>query len=180
MNTTDTTASPRRWTGPSQVVVAGLVIGAVLGQVGGALGTGIAQTFLFAASSVGLTAGAILLALRHLERQEPLVAGGFAILAMAEMILWTGGGPQQGGEASFAVGTLYYVPALLMISLPAGLPRWARAFGVLAAIPFGLHAILFLLGREPTSQGLPAIIGYVLLTLAVIGWIVSVIRSPDR
>lgn len=180
MSTTTTTGVSRRLTASSQVIVAGLVVGALLGQVGGALGVGAAQTFLFAVSSVGLTVGAILLALRHLERHEPLVAGGFAILAVAEMILWSGGGPEQGGEVSFAVATLYYVPALIMISLPAGLPRWARTFGVLAVFPFGLHAVLFLLGREPTSQGPPAIIGYVLLTLAVIGWIVSVIRPAGR
>jgi hypothetical protein len=83
-------------------------------------------------------------------------------------------------EVSFAAATLYYVPALLMISLPVGLPRWWRAFGVLAAVPFGLYAFLFLLGREPSSQGVPAIAGYILLTIAVVGWIVSVIGSPGE
>lgn len=180
MNTTSTTGVSRAWTASSRIIVAGLVVGALLGQVGGALGVGTSQTVLFAVSSVGLTVGAVLLALRHLDRKEPLVAGGFAILAVAEMMLWSGGGPQQGGEVSFAVATLYYVPALLMISLPAQFPLWTRAFGVLAAIPFGIHAILFLLGNEPSSQGAPALIGYVLLTLAVVGWIVSVIRSPGR
>jgi hypothetical protein len=180
MNTTSTKAPPRRWTAESRVIVAGLVVGAVLGQVGGALGIGTAQTVLFAVSSVGLAVGAVLLAIRHLQRGEPVVAAGFAILAVAETMIWTGGGPEQGGEAAFAGATLFYVPALLMVSLPSAFPTWVRALGAVAAVPFGIHVALFLLGAEPTSQGAPAIAGYILLTLAVVGWILSVVRSPHE
>ncbi|MEX1004470.1 MAG: hypothetical protein WD156_03770 [Acidimicrobiia bacterium] len=180
MTTIRTEAPSRRWTAVSKVTVAGLVVGAVLGQVGGAIGIGTAQTILFATSSVGLTVGVALMAVRHLRRGQVLVGAGFAILAVAETMIWTGGGPEQGGESAFAGGALFYLPALLMISLPAAFPWWVRAVGSLAAVSFGIHAYLFLLGVEVTSQGLPAIVGYVLLTLAVIGWVVSVVRSPDR
>lgn len=179
MTTVTTQAPPRRRAAATKVTVASLVVGAVLGQVGGALGVGTNQTVLFAVSSVGLTVGAVLLAVRHLERGDALVAAGFAILAVAETMIWTAGGPQHGGEAAFAGATLFYVPALLMISLAAAFPSWVRAVGTLAAIPFGIHASLFLLGAEPTSQGVPAIAGYVLLTLAVLGWIVALVRSPE-
>ncbi|MGH8871067.1 MAG: hypothetical protein ACRDWS_03745 [Acidimicrobiia bacterium] len=180
MTTIPTKALSRRWTAASKVTIAGLVVGAVLGQVGGALGVGTAQTVLFATSSVGFTVGAVLLAARHLGRSEVLVGAGFAILAVAETMIWTAGGPEQGGEASFAGATLFYVPALLMISLPVVFRSWVRVVGALAALSFGIHAYLFLLGAEPTSQDIPALVGYVLLTLALVGWIVSVVRSPDR
>ncbi|HEX2154323.1 MAG TPA: hypothetical protein VHL52_10135 [Acidimicrobiia bacterium] len=180
MTTISTQIPARRWTAEPKLTVAGLAVGAVLGQVGGALGVGTAQTVLFAVSSIGLAVGAIMLAFRHLRRGETLVAAGFIILAVAETMIWTGGGPEQGGESAFAGATLFYVPALLMVSLPTAFPAWVRALGAAAAIPFGIHAALFLLGAEPTSQGAQAIAGYILLTLAVVGWIVSVVRSPHQ
>ena len=180
MTTVSTQAPPRRWSADSKVTVAGLAVGAVLGQVGGALGIGTAQTVLFAVSSVGLAVGAIMLAFRHLRRGETVVAAGFAILAVAETMIWTGGGPAQGGEAAFAGATLFYVPALLMVSLPPAFPAWVRVVGAAGAIPFGIHVALFLLGAEPTSQDAQAIAGYIMLTLAVVGWIVSVVRSPHQ
>jgi len=70
------------------------------------------------------------------------------------------------------------VPGLLLISLPAGFPIWSRAAGALAALPFAAHAAQCLLGSPPAPDGPYAIAGYTLLSIAIVGWIVAVLRLP--
>jgi hypothetical protein len=70
---------------------------------------------------------------------------------------------------------LFYVPALLLISVPPRFALWARAAGALAVLPFGIHAVVFLLGGNPAE--ILQIAGYLLLSVAVIGWAVDVVRS---
>ena len=163
--------------GERWLIVTGLAVGAALGQAGGFAGPGAAQNVLYAVSSVGLVWAVVLLAIRYGRDGANFVAGGFALLAAAEMIIWAGGpASAPGGAASFAAGALFYVPALLLISLPPVLPIAVRALGALAAVPFGAHAIAFLTGRGPSPSGGLAIAGYILFTASVVGWIVVVVR----
>ena len=59
---------------------------------------------------------------------------------------------------------------------PARVPDWSRIAGALAAIPFGPHAFLFLMGEPPSESSPYATVGYILLTVAVIGWTLAVVR----
>jgi len=164
------------WTGERAIIVGGLLVGVVLGMAGNIPQEGWLQTLLYAVSSIGLVVASALFVLREAHRGGEFVPAGFAIFTFAEIIVWVGGGPTgPGGEAPFAAAVLFYVPALLLISLPPRFPFWARAAGALAAVPFGIHAIVFLLGGNP-SEG-PQIAGYLLLSVAAIGWAVDVVRS---
>lgn len=165
----------RAWSAESVIIVVGLATGAIFGQLGGFVGEGSLQTIFYAFSSIGLVAASVLLALRYLSHARNLLASGFMILAVAEMIIWAGG--QENSEASLAAGALFYVPALLLISLPPGLPWLARVSGALAVLPFGAHAFLYLIEQTPPDA--LTIAGYVLLTLTAIGLIVAVVRSPS-
>ena len=157
-------------------IVGGLLIGVVLGMAGNIPGEGSLQNILFAASSVGLVVASALLVLQEARREADLVAVGFAIFAVAEVIIWVGGGTTEpASDASFAAATLFFVPALMLISAPPRFAVWARAAGALAAVPFGIHSAVFLLGREPAA--VLEIAGYLLLSVAVIGWIVDLIRA---
>jgi hypothetical protein len=70
-----------------------------------------------------------------------------------------------------------YVPALWLIGVPAGLWLWLRIIVVLASIPFGVAAAKIFWGHIiPSTSPLPGI-GYGLLTLAIIGWIISILRN---
>ena len=174
--TTSVAADDVRWTGERVIIAGGLLVGVVLGMAGNVPQEGWLQTLLYAVSSVGLTAATALLILREARRGNDLVAAGFAIFTIAETIVWVGGGPTgPGGEAPFAAATLFYVPALLLISAPPRFALWARAAGALAALPFGIHALVFLLGGNPAE--VLQIAGYLLLSVAVIGWAVDVVRS---
>ena len=164
------------WTSERATIVGGLLIGVVLGMVGNIPQEGWLQTLLYAVSSIGLVVASALFVLREARRGGEFVPAGFAIFTIAEIIVWVGGGPTgPGGEAPFAAATLFYAPALLLISAPPRFAFWARAAGALAALPFGIHAMVYLFGGNPTE--VLQIAGYLLLSVAVIGWAVDVVRS---
>ncbi len=174
-------ALPRGRRSDRWVIAIALGIGAVLGQAGGMVGHGPAQNVLWAMSSVGLVVGCILVGAHQARGGNDLVAAGFATLAIGEALIWAGGpvtGP--GGRTSFAGGVLFYVPALLLISVPRGLPLMVRLTGAIGVLPWALYAALFLTGRDPSPTGAIAIAGYILLTAAVVGWIIAVVRSSPK
>jgi Na+-translocating ferredoxin:NAD+ oxidoreductase RnfD subunit len=119
--------------------------------------------------------GSLLIAARFARQGHDIVAAGFALLALAEGINMTS--MFEEFTAGFAAGTAVYVVALLLASLPPALPLWVRILGTLAVIPFAAHATLFLLGQNPAPSGFFASVGYAVLTLTVIGWIISVLRA---
>ena len=166
------------WTSERVVIVGGLLVGVVLGLGGNVPEEGFLQNLLLVVSSIGLTVASVLLALREARHDTDLVAAGFAVFAIAEHVLWAAGTPDrvEGIGTSFAAAVVFYVPALLLISLPSRFALWARVAGALAAIPFGISAVMYLGGVDQPPEVLEAV-GYLLLTVAVIGWVVDVIRS---
>ncbi len=157
-------------------IVGGLGIGAVLGFAGNFVGHQThAQSVLFGLSAIGLILGSVLLAVEHASSGHRLAAAGFALLALGETRVLN---PTDvaGGEGSFAVGVLLYVPGLLMIALSTWAPRWVRLLGAAAAVPFAAHSLAYLSGASVDSTGPLAGIGYALLTTTILGWILAVLR----
>ena len=162
--------------GTRQIIVGGLQLGAVLGFGGNFFDRGPVQTLLYALSAAGLIVASVLLAVEHASAGRRLAAAGFALLALGETrVLNPTDAPA--GEDSFAVGVLLYVPGLLMIALSGWAPPWVRLLAAAAAVPFAAHALIYLGGGAVDSAGPLAGIGYALLTLTVVGWIVTVLRS---
>jgi hypothetical protein len=167
--TTDTS----RW-----IVVVGLAIGIALGIGGSIVNRQPTYTIAEHLSSAGLITACGLLAIRFGRLTRWMAASGFALLALAEAIILSA--PiSAAGEATFASGVALYVPALLLVSLPDGLPIWSRVAGGLAAIPFAMHAALNWLGQNPSPGGPIATTGYILFSIAAIGWIVQVLRNAS-
>ena len=157
------------------IIVAGLAVGALLG-FGGNFVEGDTQSVMYGLSALGLIVSSVLLAVGHASAGDGFAAAGFALLALGETrVINPADAP--GGEASFAAGVLLYAPALLMIALSTWAPRWVRLVGAMAALPFAAHAVIHLGGGEVDSTGPIAGIGYGLLTVTVIGWILTVLRS---
>jgi hypothetical protein len=163
------------------LIVIGLAIGAVLGFGGNFLPAGPQQNVAYAISSLGIIMGSALLAAWFARRGHSIVAVGFALLALAESISLSGlfllaSAPTFSGAYTFAAGVALYAVALPLASVPPAFPLWTRIVGTLAAIPFAAHALLWLLGRSPAPSGPLASIGYVLLTVAIVGWVITVLR----
>lgn len=166
-------ADAGRW-----IIAAGLVVGIALGIGGSMVNRQPTYSIAEHLSSVGLITGATLLAIRFGRADRWMVAAGFGLLALAEAIILSA--PVSGaGEETFASGVALYIPALLLASLPQGLPIWSRIAGGLAAIPFAVHAGLNWLGQNPSPGGPAATAGYILLSVAAIGWIVHVLRNAS-
>jgi len=158
------------------IVIGGLAVGAVLGFGGNFVEPGNTQSILYALSAAGLITASVLLALQHASAGSRLTAAGFVLLALGEArVLNPTDAP--GGEGSFAAGVLLYAPALLLIALAPWAPRWVRIVGATAAIPFAAHALIFLGGGAIDSTGPLAGVGYALLTVTIVGWIVQVRRD---
>lgn len=161
------------------VVAGGLGVGATLGFTGNFVAPGSVQDLLYGVSAVGLILGASLLAVSHLSAGRHLGGAGFLMLALGETRVLN---PTHvpGGEESLAAGMLLYAPALLLVAASGWGPRWVRALGAAAAVPFAAHGLLVFGGGAVDTAGPLASIGYTLLTLTVVGWIVTVLRSPDQ
>lgn len=165
------------------LIVVGLAIGAVLGFGGNFLPVGPVQNVAYALSSLGIIMGSALLAAWFARQGKSIVAVGFALLALAESISLSGlfllaSAPTfSGASASFSAGVALYSLAFPLASVPPAFPLWTRIVGALAAIPFAAHALLWLLGRAPDPSGPLASIGYVLLIVTIVGWIITVLRA---
>jgi hypothetical protein len=158
------------------IIAGGLAVGAVLGYGGNFAPVGPVQDLLYALSAAGLVLGAVLLAVEHAVMGHLLAAAGFVILALGEARL-INPTDAPGAEASFAAGVLLYVPALLLIATSPWAPRWTRAIGALAAVAFAVHAVGYFGGASMETDGPVVGVGYTLLTVAILGWLVTVLRS---
>lgn len=164
------------------LIVVGLAIGAVLGFGGKFLPVGPPHNVAHALSSLGIIMGSALLAAWFARQGKSTVSVGFALLALAEGIILSGlfllaSAPAFPGAYTFAAGAALYAVALPLVSVPPAFPIWTRIAGALAAIPFAAHAMLWLLGRSPAPSGPLASIGYVLFIVAIVGWIITVLRA---
>jgi hypothetical protein len=171
-------AEPLVFEGTRAIIVGGLVVGAVLGFGGNFVEQGNTQSVLYGLSALGLILASVLLAVEHASAGHRLAAAGFALLALGETRVLN---PTDvpGGEASFAAGVLLYAPGLLLIALSGWAPRWVRIVGAIAAVPFAAHSLIYLGGGAIDSTDPLAGIGYALLTVTIIGWIVTVLRSEN-
>ncbi|HKF38281.1 MAG TPA: hypothetical protein VKB35_15400 [Ktedonobacteraceae bacterium] len=154
----------------------------MLGLGANFLPAGPSQNIPFVISSLGIIMGGPLLAAWFGRRGHTIVAVGFALLALAESISFPGLFPLAGAPAfpaayTFAAGVTLYAVALPLASVPPAFPLWARIAGTLAALPFAAHGLLWLLGRSPAPSGPLASIGYAVLAIAVVGWMITVLRA---
>ncbi|HEX6964803.1 MAG TPA: hypothetical protein VF166_03315 [Gemmatimonadaceae bacterium] len=157
------------WTVERMVIVVGFALGAVFGFAGSMFPAGnTTQAVLYAISSIGIVAASIMVACQQMPRGAAVVATGFTVLAMAEVVLWAGGPSAQG---SFTAGTMFYIPALLLLGVPAALPIVSRVTSVLAAVLFGIYTFAVLAGQGMSSSGGIVLGGYALLTIAMLGWV---------
>jgi len=158
----------------------GVVAWVVLGLVGTLAGPGAVQNLSFAISALGLVTGGALLSIRFFQAGATTVAGGFALLVLAES---HGLGLAAGGSAAAAsVGTsaALYIPGLLFVSLPPAFPALGRITGLLAALAFAALASLYAIGIHVDPAHPLAGAGYALMSVAAFVWVYASLKSGEN
>ena len=122
----------------------------------------------------GLTASS-LLAVRHLRAGRELAAAGFAgmaILAVGEAVAGFSGG---GADQIFVTLAVLHLPAQALIASQDWSPVWARAAAALSGVVMAIYGYMHTFGDDAPDPESPILIaGWVLLLIAVVGWIMTV------
>lgn len=162
------------------IAAIGLAIGVIFGLSGSIVADPTATIALYEISSVGLTAGAVILTLLFYRDKEDLAASGFLLFAIAEAVMSGGNAAGAvGGQAAFGAGMALYVPAFLLISTSKRFLLWNRISGMATAIPFTIAAAIIFTGGEVLPSNPLAGAGYGLLSLTIAGWIYTLVGKKS-
>jgi hypothetical protein len=161
------------------IAAIGLAVGGAFGIAGTFVGQPAVRQELWAIDGVGLIVATALLALKYFRKGDDCVAAGFLVFVAGETLVLSD--TAAGLAASvpfFGAGVALWSASLLMTSLPKAFPIWSRLSGIVAAILFATSAGRIFWGTQllPTSAPLPSV-GYPFLVLALVGWIVRLLKS---
>ncbi len=156
----------------------GLGIGVILGMSGLAFTAPTTQLCLFVISGIGFTTGLALLAFKFSKEKQEILATGFLLFAIGEAIsTLNAAADEKTANAAFAGCMLFYFVGYLFICLTPKFPLWTRISGMASALIFVVAASRFYLGYGINSADTLPGIGYGLLTLTIVGWIVYLLRE---
>jgi len=163
----------------NNVIIGGLIVGALLGFAGRFLPEGMPLEVAWAVSGLGLMAAYVLLAARHARAGQDEIAAGFVLMAIGEGALFSAlASGVEGSQTAFAGGASIFLLALSFIGVPSGFALWTRAAGVLAGVLFGAAALQIYAGQEVLATTSPVVGGaYGMLTVAIVGWIIALLRG---
>jgi hypothetical protein len=160
----------------------GLNVAWVTGMIGGiAFDPGDdAQKLLYSLAAMGGSMGAAVLAARHIRAGRELAAGGFvliAIISIAETVAGFGG---PGADSVFTQLAILFLPALWLTAFQDWSTTWARGAAGLAGLAFAVYGYTYTLGdKAPDSDSPILIAAYLLFTVAIIGWTMT-LRSESE
>lgn len=164
------------------VVLAGLVLGAVLGMAGTLVTSDLLRAELWAIDGTALVVSTVVLALHFFRQGCDGVAAGFLVYAIGEAVMLGGtAGTLAAGVPAFAAGTALWAVGLALTSWPPVMPIVSRATGAVAAILFGFTSLRIFSGTPltPLSKPFPYF-AYPFLVLTFAGWFWKTIRMKDQ
>ena len=162
----------------SILIIIGFALGVVFGIAGSSVKDLVLQSLLYEISSLGIIVAAVLIAGKLFRKGEDLVAAGFMVFCLGEIVMNVGAAPAASEVAmgSFGAGMAIYVPAFLMICLPKFFPLLVRLTGIVCTVPFAIAAGKIFLGQDVPSTTLFPSAGYAFLSLTLIGIIYVVAK----
>jgi len=163
------------------VVLAGLVLGAILGMAGTLVASDTLRAELWAIDSTALVVSTVVLALVFFRQRCDAVAAGFLVYAIGEAVMLGGtASPLAASVPAFAAGTALWAAGLLLTSAPPVMPIWSRATGAIAAILFGYTSLRIFAGTPltPLSKPFPYF-AYPFLVLTFAGWFVKTAKQTE-
>src|SRR5207244_4349734 len=108
---------------------------------------------------------------------DVFASSGFVILAIAEATISGGTVVGEASQATFGAGMGLYAPALILIALSPFFAIWIRALSALSAIAFLITAGKIFTAETVSATSTFPSAGYMLMTVAMIGWIWTVLRK---
>jgi len=154
------------------VVVAGLVIGALLGMAGSVVPSAELRGLAWTIDGVALVVASALLAVHHLRRGDEQLAAGFLVFLAGETLMVSGSAMDLAAVGpTFSGGAGLWSAALALISASRAMPRFVRATGWVAAMLLAVAAAQIAAGARltPLSEPLP-FFAYPFLALTLVGW----------
>lgn len=161
------------------VVLAGLVLGAVLGMAGTLVSSAALRAELWAIDGTALVVSTVVLALYFFRQGCDGVAAGFLVYAIGEAVMLGGtAGALEAGVPAFAAGAVLWAAGLALTSWPPVMPVWSRAAGAVAAILFGFTSLRIFAGTPltPLSKPFPYF-AYPFLVLTFAGWFWKTVKT---
>lgn len=156
----------------------GLAAGALFGMSGQVFTEPVTQTCLFVISGAAFTMGLVLLTFKYLRQKNDIVAAGFLLFSIGEAISTAAtAADEKTALSAFAACMLFYIMGFLLVCLPATFPNWVRITGLVSATLFAIASTKFYLGYGIHYNDALAGIGYGLLTITIIGWIISLLKA---
>lgn len=163
------------------VVLAGLILGAVLGMAGTLVTSDVLRAELWAIDGTALVVSTVLLALYFFRQGCDGVAAGFLVYAIGEAVMLGGtAGALTASVPAFAAGTALWAAGLALTSWPPVMPIWSRATGAVAAILFGFTSmrIFAATALTPLSKPFPYF-AYPFLVLTFAGWFWKTVKTRE-
>lgn len=163
------------------VVLAGLILGAVLGMAGTLVSSDVLRAELWAIDGTALVVSTVVLALYFFRQGCDGVAAGFMVYAIGEAVMLGGtAGTLTASVPAFAAGTALWAAGLALTSWPPVMPIWSRATGAVAAILFGFTSLRIFGGTllTPLSKPFPYF-AYPFLVLTFAGWFWKTVKASE-
>lgn len=161
--------SPTR---PSALAPVCLIVGALLGLAGSFAPSASLRGLAWGIDGTALIVAAALLAVHCLRHNHPALAAGFLVFIAGETLVLSGSAMSlEASSPLFAAGSALWAAALLLVGVPAVMPRPVRVQSVVAALLFAATALQVFGGRSltPLSQPLP-FFAYPVFVLTLFGW----------
>jgi hypothetical protein len=149
-----------------------LVIGAILGTAGTFVSSASLRGLCWGIDGIALIVATALLTIHYFRMGQDVVAAGFLVFVAGETLIVSGSAMELGASAPvFAAGAGLWAASLILVSVPAVMPAWVRATGVVAAILFAVVAVRIFTGHAltPLTTPLP-FFAYPFLVATLIGW----------
>jgi len=172
--------TPAKDTGLKLVAAIGLGLGSVLGMTGSFVSSEKLRGLAWGIDGVSLVIASALLAVHFFRRGEDIVAAGYLVFAVGQgLVLSAAAMSLSASIPLFGAGASLWAAALVLISMSRVFPLVVRLLGIAAGAMFAATAMQIFYGvaLHPKSEPLPTF-AYPVFVAAIIGWIVTLLRSP--
>ncbi len=157
----------------------GLLVGCILGVAGSVVPSDTFRNLAWATGSVGIIAAAALLAVFYFRTGYDIMAAGFVILALGELVVFSSCATNPDNNIpSFGAGSFLWALAIAALSLQKFFPLFVRFTGIIAAILFASVSVSIFSGQQVNALSRPfPFLAYPFYAATLVGWAWTLFRK---